>query len=444
MRPSKRLLFLITAWSLLGLGVALSQWFPATVARYPQWVDLWWTGSLVILLLALLDLTGYLRQSSVTVTRQVNDSLSLGSWSQVTLNLTHEFPRPTRVTIADHPPPECAVSDTRWHTTLQPDQGTSTHYRIQPNARGDLSFRGVDLLYPSGLGLWEFRRFKKVTSTVKVFPNYAAMKQFSMFTLSQRTHQMGIRLQHKRGEGLEFHQLREFRQGDSLRQINWNSSAKFRKLISKEYQEETNQEIVFLLDCGRKMRSQDGELSHFDHALNGMLLMAYVALKQGDGIGCLSFSGTQRWLPPIKSIGNMPKLLNHVYDLEASTQASDYLTAAQGILTRQKKRSLMVLITNLRDENIDDLLPALRLLQKKHLVMVASLEEPFIQDLVREEVTDFEGALSYLGTMDYLDNRRSLTRQLNKQGVISANSLPRDLAGTLVNKYLEVKKEGLL
>ena len=192
------------------------------------------------------------------------------------------------------------------------------------------------------------------------------------------------------------------------------------------------------------MRSQDGHLSHFDHALNGMLLMAYVALKQSDAIGCLSFSGTQRWLPPIKSIGHMPKLLNHVYDLEASTQASDYLAAAQNILTRQKKRALMVLITNLRDENTDDLLPALRLLQKKHLVMVASLEEPFLQEVLKEDVIDFEDAMDYVGTVDYVDKREALTHQLNKQGVITTNSLPRDLAGALINKYLEVKKEGLL
>lgn len=444
MRPSKRLLFIVTLWGMIGFGVALSQWFRATQGNYEQWVEIWWIGSIAITVISLIDWLGYLKPSQMTITRQVSDSLSLGSWSQVGLNISHDFMRPTAITIADHPPHHCTVSESEWHTKLEPNQGTSTHYKIQPNQRGDLIFRGVDVLYPSSLGLWEFRRFKKITSTVKVFPNYAAMKQFSMFTLSQRSNQMGIRLKQKRGEGLEFHQLREFRQGDSLRQINWNSSAKFRKLISKDYQEETDQEIVFLLDCGRKMRSQDGDLSHFDHALNGMLLMAYVALKQGDAIGCLSFSGTQRWQPPIKSIGNMPKLLNHVYDLEASTQASDYLTAAENILTRQKKRALMVLITNLRDENIDDLLPALRLLQKKHLVMVASLEETFAHEVTKEEVGNFEDALAYLGTMDYLDRRNWLTRQLNKQGVISVNCLPRDLAGALVNKYLEVKKEGLL
>ena len=444
MRPSKKLLTVILLWGLFGLGVALSQWFDNTRTSHGQWVEYWWIGSIVIVLLALLDLLGYLRRPALQIQRQVSDSLALGSWSDVTLAISHDFRRPTDVTIADHPPAECATNAAQWYTRLLPDQGTATHYKIKPNQRGDLTFKGVDLLYPSSMGLWEFRRFQRLTSTVKVFPNYAAMKQFSMFTLSQRSHQLGIRMQHKRGEGLEFHQLREFRQGDSLRQINWNTSAKSRKLISKDYQEETNQEIVFLLDCGRKMRSQDGELSHFDHALNGMLLMAYVALKQGDAVGCLSFSGTQRWLPPIKSIGNMPRLLNHVYDLESSTQASDYLAAAQNILTRKKKRSLMVMITNLRDENVDDLLPALRLLQKKHLVMVASLEEPFVQQVIKEEVSDFDSALGYLGCMDYLDSRAWLAHQLNKQGIISANALPKDLAGALVNKYLEVKKEGLL
>ncbi|MCG8313326.1 MAG: DUF58 domain-containing protein [Pseudomonadales bacterium] len=444
MRPSKRLLQLLSFWFVLGLGIALSQWIRAAKPFYEQASEAWWIGSVVILILAIIDFIGYFRFSGIEVKRHVSDSLALGSWSQVTLDITHPFNRPTKIRLADHPPPDCAVNQAEWLTELIPDQGTHTHYRIQPNQRGDLDFKGVDLLYPSTLGLWEFRRFKAAKTTVKVFPNYAAMSQFSMFNLAQRSHQLGIRLQQKRGEGLEFQQLREFRQGDSLRQINWNSSAKFRKIISKDYQEETNQEIVFLLDCGRKMRSQDGHLSHFDHALNGMLLMAYVALKQSDAIGCLSFSGTQRWLPPIKSIGHMPKLLNHVYDLEASTQASDYLSAAQNILTRQKKRALMVLITNLRDENTDDLLPALRLLQKKHLVMVASLEEPFLQEVLKEDVIDFEDAMDYVGTVDYMDKRQALTHQLNKQGVITTNSLPRDLAGALINKYLEVKKEGLL
>ncbi|MCG8668533.1 MAG: DUF58 domain-containing protein [Pseudomonadales bacterium] len=444
MRPSATLLKILSVWTLLGLGIGLSQFFRATENFHEQWSYFWWIGSGVILLLLIVDGFNYLRFSGIEVKRSVSDSLALGSWTNVALEITHPFEKTTPITLADHPPPGCSVDQAEWQTELTPDQGTRTHYKIQPNQRGDLTFAGVDMLYPSYLGLWQFRRFKPVQSTVKVFPNYAAMTQFSMFNLSQRAHQMGIRQQHKRGEGLEFHQLREFRQGDSLRQINWNSSAKMRKLISKDYQEETNQEIVFLLDCGRKMRSQDGELSHFDHALNGMLLMAYVALKQGDSIGCMSFSGSQRWLPPLKSVTHMPKLLNHVYDLEASTSASDYLSAAENILTRQKKRSLMVLITNLRDENTDDILPALRLLQKKHLVMVASLEEPFLMDVVKQEVTSFDEALAYTGTTEYLEKRQGLTNQLNKQGVITANSLPRDLAATLVNKYLEVKKEGLL
>ncbi len=444
MRPSKKLLALIAALTLAGFAVSLSQFFRATQGYYDQLTQLWWIICTGLSLLVLADALGYLKKSTIGITRVVSDSLALGSWSNVGLHINHSFKRPTSIVVADHPPQNCSVNTTEWQTTLQPNQGTSTHYKLQANQRGDLTFAGVDLLYPSSLGFWQFRRFKSVQNTVKVFPNYAAVTRFSMFTLSQRSHQMGIRMQHKRGEGLEFQQLREFRQGDSLRQIDWNSSAKVKKLISKDYQEETNQEIVFLLDCGRKMRSQDDDLSHFDHALNGMLLMAYAALKQGDGIGCLSFSGTQRWLPPIRSIGNMPRLLNHIYDLEASTQASDYLAAAQNILSRQKKRALMVLITNLRDENTDDLLPAIRLLQKKHLVMVASLEEPFLQEIEKREVSSFDDAITYTGTIDYLEKRRTLTRQLNKQGVITTNSQPQDLAGALVNKYLEVKKKGLL
>ena len=89
----------------------------------------------------------------------------------------------------------------------------------------------------------------------------------------------------RRGEGLEFHQLREYREGDSQRQIDWKATSRSGQLISREYQDERDQQIMLLIDCGRRMRAQDDELSHFDHVLNAALLLAYVGLRQGDAVG---------------------------------------------------------------------------------------------------------------------------------------------------------------
>src|SRR5690606_39196186 len=203
----------------------------------------------------------------------------------------------------------------------------------------------------SQLGLWQRRMFCGESTTLKVYPNYAAVSQYAMLAMEQQSGQLGIRKQQRRGEGMDFHQLREFRQGDSLRQIDWNATARQRKLISKEYQDEKDQQILFLVDCGRRMRSHDGELSHLDHALNALLLMSYAALKQGDAVGMMSFGGEERWLKPVKGVANISRLLNLSYDLQASTRASDYSTAVRHLLTHHNKRALIVVLTDIQDEN---------------------------------------------------------------------------------------------
>jgi uncharacterized protein (DUF58 family) len=265
-----------------------------------------------------------------------------------------------------------------------------------------------------------------------------------MLALEQQTGQLGIRKQQRRGEGLEFHQLREFRQGDSLRQINWNASARLRKLISKEYQEETNQQVMILLDCGRTMRSVDFGLSHFDHALNAVLLLSHVALKQGDAVGLLSFSGTERWVAPLKGVRRSAQLLNSIYDLESTRRASDYLHAAQRLLQKRQKRSLVVLITNLRAEYSDELLPALRLMQSRHLILLVNLEEAFLDEVRQQPVQDIDTALNYCGVMNYLARKQQLQRQLVQQGVLCVNSTAPQLPARLINQYFDIKRRGLL
>ncbi|MGQ0658030.1 MAG: DUF58 domain-containing protein [Chromatiales bacterium] len=123
----------------------------------------------------------------------------------------------------------------------------------------------------------------------------------------------------RRGEGLEFHQLREYRGGDSLRQIDWKATSRQRKLVSREYQDERDQHVFFLVDCGRRMATKDGELSHFDMSLNAVLLLAYVALRQGDAVGVMTFSGKPRYLPAQKGMPTLTRLLEFLFDLSAIT-----------------------------------------------------------------------------------------------------------------------------
>jgi len=257
--------------------------------------------------------------------------------------------------------------------------------------------------------------------------------------------QLGVRQRQRRGLGLEFHQLREFREGDSLRQIDWKATARQRTPIAREYQDERDQQIMFMLDCGRRMRSQDAELSHFDHALNACLLLSYVALRQGDAVGLCTFACDQpRYLAPVKGSGQLNLLLNAVYDLDTSRCTADYQAAASQLLARQKRRSLVIVVTNLRDEEDEELLSAVKRISRQHRVMVASLREEVLDQLRQAPVQTLPEALAYCGTINYLNTRDELHDRLNAHGLSVLDTLPSDLGAALVTRYLGWKKAGAL
>jgi uncharacterized protein (DUF58 family) len=254
----------------------------------------------------------------------------------------------------------------------------------------------------------------------------------------------------RRGEGLDFHQLREYRVGDTSRQIDWKATARARRLISREYQDERDQRIVFLLDCGQRMRAREAPvdaaeraLSHFDHTVNALLLLAYVALRQGDAVGVLTFGHPKpRYFAPRKSVATVNLILNGLYDLEPTVAAPDYLVATEDLHARLSKRALVVILTNLRDEDDSLLVSALRLLRRRHLTLLANLREPSLDRVVRAGVARFDEALTYGAAAEYLRTRDATMARLRQQGVEIVDGYPQDLPRLLVNRYWDMKRAG--
>jgi len=426
----------------LGLSLWLTLAFAATLR--PPMTIYWQLGGVLFLLLALIDAWRVWRFPTIQIQRQVPGSLPLGVWSEVILRLHNPTKVPRLIEVFDDYPVTCDLQGQPQRLTLPTKAGIETRYRIRPQQRGATQFGGVHFLHYSPWRFWKHYRFIKIETPIRVYPNFAAMTKYALLAAENRLGQLGIRKLQRRGEGLEFHQLREYRAGDVLRQIDWNATARHKNLISKEYQDERDQQIIFLIDCGRRMLAQDGPLSHFDHTLNAILLLSYVALRQGDALGLMTFSGEKRWLAPRKSMNTINRVLNTVYDLQPTTHASDYLNAATQLMQRLKKRALVVFISNLRDEDSDELLPALQLLRKKHLVLLASLQERILNEVLEQPVENFEDALRHSATLNYINSRQQTHEQLKNHGIIYLDTEPEQLPVMMVNRYLEIKRSGRL
>jgi len=429
MRPASRTLLLLGAWLALALPACLS---PAR--GLPLWQLSGWVGAALLLI----DAARGWRLPVPVLERVLPAVLPIGAWTRIRLRL--EGGRAQRLRVFDGAP---STMDLRHQPReLILEGALELRYSVNPRRRGPCRFQPASLLLLSPLGLWWIARNAGIAQDTKVYPNFAPVKKYALLAVSHRLQQLGIHHRRRRGEGSEFHQLRDYRTGDSLRQLDWKATARMRRLISRDYQDEQDQQVVCLLDCGRRMRSLDGHLSHFDHTLTALLLLAYVALREGDAVGLLTFAGPERWLAPRRTRGAQDRIMTAVHDLEPSLQATDYLSAAQAALTRLTKRSLVVLITNLRDEDDETLGPALRLLRKRHRVILASLREPDLDQAMQEPVRTFDQALRVGAIAAYLDQRRQAFARMAPHGILALDVLPRQLPVALVNRYLAVKRSG--
>jgi len=443
LKPDKNLFLMAIVLSLLGCIVA--------ILPHLEW--LWWWLFIITCSLCLIDLLRLLMLKNISCERLAPGKMSLGLWHDVKITLHYQASflsaRQIKVTVFDHHPVNCEVQNLPQLCQITSAQWLELSYSIKPLKRGNEVFSAVQCLVYSPWSFWLKNQLFKHSSHTMVYPNFAAISHYALLATHNKLSQLGIKKVRRRGEGMDFNQLREYREGDSLKQIDWKATSRLRKLISREYQDEKDQEIIFLLDCGRRMLSHDDELSHFDHALNAMLLLSYVALNQGDAVGFATFANSinktsQRWLKAKKGKANIQTLLNNVYDLHASAQTPDYTKAATQLLLRQKKRALIIILTNLRDEDNHDVLSALELLKKKHLVILANLKEQVLEQAMNQTVENFSDALLVASSCEYLSQRQKLLNTLNVHGINYLDSQPDKLALKLVNHYLSIKASGQL
>ncbi|MEN8179217.1 MAG: DUF58 domain-containing protein [Pseudomonadota bacterium] len=434
MYPDRNQITLLAALALTGLLAAL----------FAGWGVAWKLFVAIALVWILIDLYLVVRSTLPAVKRSMRSSIPVGAWSDVRLQLTNATPRNLRVSIHDHHPADFQIEGLPLAVSLPAERKITLTYRIKPQQRGDGHFPGINLTLHSPLGLWRRKRFLKLADRVSVFPNFREISRYTLLAIDNHLSQMGIRRRQRRGEGSDFHQLREYRTGDSLRQIDWRASSRYHRLISKEYQDERDQQLIFLLDCGRHMRHQDAAGAHLDHALNAMLLLSYVAQQQGDAVGFLTFGGQQRWQPPQKGGELIRRLLERTYDLQASLEAADYLEVARKLMPLQRRRSLVMILTNSRGEDQNELSRAVRLLSRRHLVVIAQLRERSLDSVLTEPIQDFEAALRFQGVVDYLDSRRQGHEALQHHGALLLDTLPEKLPVALVNSYLDIKANGVL
>lgn len=434
LRPHSNLIWLASAW----LFSALLPIF------WPETRQAWWGCSAAAWLIVAIDAWRSRHSVDGECLRELDGSLAVNRWHTVHLKLRLLSGKPQTVQVTELYPEQLQVKGLPQTLDISAERWSICEYQIKPMQRGDLSLGPSQLLISSPGGWWQRRLAVCPAETTRVYPDFAALNRYAIAAQQQSITQLGVRRRRRRGEGQEFHQLRDFRDGDSLRQIDWKATSRMQRVIARDYQEERDQPLLFALDSSRRMRSEADGLAHFDHALNASLLLSYVALRQGDSAGLLCFGGQSRYLAPRKGSNTIRQLLNASYDLQPTLAAADYDELTEQLLSKQQRRALVVILTNLQDDNDDRLLQATRLLQKRHVVMIANLHENAINDLAKAKVGSHEDALNHCMALDWLNRRRRLEQAAANAGARMISVSPAELPMALINGYYAVKRSGLL
>lgn len=403
-----------------------------------------WALLALLIFVAALDAFFSRNMPMAEVLRNCPHSFFVGRTHKMRLQIHHTQQHPWTLTLFDHYPDTWRADNLPLSLELIPGKVTSISYTITPSQRGDAQFGVIEQMFLSRLQLWLIVKKQQASKKVKVLPDFAQIMGAGITNLEHWMNLLGAKKNPRKGIGQDFHQLREYRDEDNFKQIDWKATARRQSLVSREYQDERDQQIVFLLDCGRDMRTKDGNLSHFDCALNAMLLLTYTALRHGDSVGVLTFSNdAPRFIKPGKGVAQLGRMVQGLYAAVPTMQTSDYAQAVDILLSQQKRRALVIVLTNLNYDGEIELLSSFKYISRRHRLLIASLKEEILDQVMKTPVTDFDGALSYAGVVNYLRDMNALYQKLRVHHVPFMSAHPHEFGSELISQYLKFKRDGL-
>lgn len=318
-------------------------------------------------------------------------------------------------------------------------------YTVTPTERGLWSFSGAEFLFGSFLRFWRIKVTHNCASRGRTYPNFKQMAQGP--ALKGKLEKGSVRKIRKRGQGMDFESLRDYQDGDSVRLIDWRATSRTRRpdgsyrFIIKDYQEEQDQQVLLIIDSGYRLPD-----FQFDSALGAMLMLSFTALKHGDAVAAASFGARDLWIPPRKGMSAYTGLMNGLYDLHSEPVPSSPFSALENALSRLRRRSFIVLISNFREEDDKTLSWILPRIERRHLLLLVSFHEDEAETLAFPKTglrkKNSEEILETAAAFAYLANRRRLYHKWEHSGLLVLETSPQHVSSALINKYLYVKKSG--
>jgi uncharacterized protein (DUF58 family) len=420
----------------------------------------------LVLLAALLDGLRLPQAAKLTAARNWSNAPSLDSQTEIELTIENQGAVIIECFLIDDLPPalrDTADQQAPLRLMVFPRVPASVRYRVEPQERGDCTTGLLYIRYRSPLGLAERWARAPLAQNVRVYPALRTGEEQQIFLARSRQIDLQLRQVRQRGLGRDFESLRDYRDGDDLRDICWTASARRGSLITRQYQTERSQPVWIVLDCGRLMRSRvvaaphadatlplpPGSLrahSKLDHACTAAVALAQLALFSGDRVGLLAYGQSiQQRLLPGRGAAHLRQMIELLAQLRAESSEADHLRATALLGRLQPRRALILWVTDLaetamRPEVIDGAMNLLR----RHVLLFVAMAQPEVDLIAQRRPKNVEEMFRAAAAQEMAGRRELLLARLHEQGALTLDLNPEAVASSVLNQYLMVKERAMV
>jgi uncharacterized protein (DUF58 family) len=400
----------------------------------------------LVLLLWVIDLRRLPKPEEIEIRRLWQSTLQLREPTEATLDFLNRGKSEVLLRVQEEVPVGLRKEIPELDVRVPAGESRTTSYSVCPRERGDMVFGNTYLRYQSTWQIAERWASASLKQTIRIYPNFEESKKDTIYLIRSRQIALEKRYKHQVGQGREFESLREYRESDEWRDICWSATARRAKLISKSYQIERSQTVWIVLDAGRLLRTRVKGLSKLDYAVGAALSLAQVALYSGDRVAMLGYGRRilQR-LPPGRGSRQVRALLDALALVRAEELEADHRRATETLSFLQKRRSLVVWMTDLAETaTMPEVVESAMHMAKRHLVLFTVIGQPELREMAGERPTDARQMFRQTAAMEIVQRRDLLLRTLRQHGALTLEVEPAKLSTAVVNQYLVAKDRSLV
>ncbi len=409
-----------------------------------------WAGFLslcIFLITAVIEFVMLPKAETLRCRRILPAKFAFGASHYVSIEIQNYSGFALDVQVQDEPPEEFELRDIRFNTLVRNRKKEHFQYPVCPNRRGSFRFQRLHALvrFPFP-GLIRKHASYLEPSEIKVYPDFNELHKFELLTIRGRLRQTGVRAVRQIGSGTDYESLRDYSPDDEYRRINWKATARLNRLMSTNYQVEKSQNVIVMMDCGRLMGTTAKGVSKLDHAANAAMILAHLAVKNGDLAGLLIFSNAvHSYLQPKRSKVQIGRIADRLAVVQSDYHESNYFEAFEHLKAKCHRRSLIVLFSEITDkESSAWLINGVLRLYPKHLCLCVLMKDRLMDEAVERKTDIPDDAFRKAVAAEWLTEREDSIASLRAKGVLVIDVLREHTTPALINEYIKVKMKSMI